>query len=654
MKFGEQLKENLVPEWASQYMEYDQLKIIIDSMTSNQNDNISLQRLAEHFEFIFNQNLHKVQDFYSTVLIKQEGLVQDLFFQVQLIAGTKNSQKYSHTISQNCQELFKSLNMVQSYGSLNAIGFRKIYKKYKKNSNIALNINIDQVLLTSRINDNSLIDAAQTKLQIAFMHLHSLPDIKTARKLLQNYQLSSQNITKIRNKTSIQFGFVLGVSIIFFMCYIDIQLFEGTQYDMPDISNLILRFYLILFVLIFGLATMISIFEYKKINYIFIMELPASKVTNGYRKTYYLAFVVLFFVSLIGIFSTTTSVTQNSYKVPLPFSQAILFIADQLSAIYWVAFPFYFLFLYQLYQLVRIQTGHSQIARFVFIINYKLLTPWLHRVTFPLFFIADIFTSMTGVISDFIQIVSLQYAPDYLVFVGINIPNVIRIIQQVRRFIDTKLFYPHIVNLMKYLISIPSNLIVIEIISSNKPAYWIIICIKLFETIFKLYWDIFEDFSCFSGGTGGRAFKQSPEKWKNKIILRRPSSFQVYQVVLILLFDIITRFTWVIPVFYDSPDTSHVWYGIWVQSVEIIRRFIWGLLRLDNQQATNCEDLLATRYVPVLLSMNERMEMKVAAQFQQNQQEDCARLTRVDTMNITDEMVNTTRQSRISQQIQHE
>ena len=33
MKFGEALKENLVPEWASQYIKYDELKLIIDQVT---------------------------------------------------------------------------------------------------------------------------------------------------------------------------------------------------------------------------------------------------------------------------------------------------------------------------------------------------------------------------------------------------------------------------------------------------------------------------------------------------------------------------------------------------------------------------------------------------------------------------------------------
>ena len=32
MKFGEALKENLVPEWASQYIKYDDLKLIIDQV----------------------------------------------------------------------------------------------------------------------------------------------------------------------------------------------------------------------------------------------------------------------------------------------------------------------------------------------------------------------------------------------------------------------------------------------------------------------------------------------------------------------------------------------------------------------------------------------------------------------------------------------
>ena len=34
MKFGEALKENLVSEWASQYIKYDELKLIIDQVAA--------------------------------------------------------------------------------------------------------------------------------------------------------------------------------------------------------------------------------------------------------------------------------------------------------------------------------------------------------------------------------------------------------------------------------------------------------------------------------------------------------------------------------------------------------------------------------------------------------------------------------------------
>ena len=32
-----------------------------------------------------------------------------------------------------------------------------------------------------------------------------------------------------------------------------------------------------------------------------------------------------------------------------------------------------------------------------------------------------------------------------------------------------------------------------------------------------------------------------------------------------------------------------------------MRRFMWTLLRLDNQQATNCENYVAGNFVPILI-----------------------------------------------------
>lgn len=47
--------------------------------------------------------------------------------------------------------------------------------------------------------------------------------------------------------------------------------------------------------------------------------------------------------------------------------------------------------------------------------------------------------------------------------------------------------------------------------------------------------------------------------------------------------------------------TSDFWYQTLEIYLEIMRRFMWTLLRLDNQQATNCENYVAGNFVPILI-----------------------------------------------------
>ena len=55
-------------------------------------------------------------------------------------------KKFKCVMVKNCQEVFKSLELLKNFGATNFIGFKKIWKKYKKNAAIAPELNIDDLL----------------------------------------------------------------------------------------------------------------------------------------------------------------------------------------------------------------------------------------------------------------------------------------------------------------------------------------------------------------------------------------------------------------------------------------------------------------------------------------------------------------------------
>ena len=90
------------------------------------------------------------------------------------------------------------------------------------------------------------------------------------------------------------------------------------------------------------------------------------------------------------------------------------------------------------------------------------MQPWKYRVTFPIFFVGDQLTSITQLFVDFSILISAGYAPDYVQVIFYNIPAIIRIIQCIKRYHEKFEAYPHLVNMFKYISSVPGSLLLLN------------------------------------------------------------------------------------------------------------------------------------------------------------------------------------------------
>lgn len=161
--------------------------------------------------------------------------------------------------------------------------------------------------------------------------------------------------------------------------------------------------------------------------------------------------------------------------------------------------------------------------------------------------------------------------------------------------------YPHITNMFKYVSSIPGTLLVLRVVQNNRVALIIFNLFKAIEMIYKCYWDIAEDWALFTGGTGVKEFAAQPSKWQNRILCRRTSFFQNRVLAVCCVNNIAARWAFLVP--FAVPGLEQTFsYKTFLIALEICRRCIWNVLRIDNQQATNCEGYALTRYIPVLLS----------------------------------------------------
>lgn len=142
--------------------------------------------------------------------------------------------------------------------------------------------------------------------------------------------------------------------------------------------------------------------------------------------------------------------------------------------------------------------------------------------------------------------------------------------------------YPHGLNLLKYVSSLPGLLLNIEIIKSNLVSNTICNMFKLLETAYKLYWDYCEDWALFYGGTGAKMFRSLPDKWVNKTVCRRPSFFHPLTLWSVVVFNFLARTYWILGWFIHNDYFASKAYQTTTMLIELLRRFIWALFRLDN------------------------------------------------------------------------
>lgn len=139
----------------------------------------------------------------------------------------------------------------------------------------------------------------------------------------------------------------------------------------------------------------------------------------------------------------------------------------------------------------------------------QIMTAPFGIVRFRHFFIADLFCSLTKPLAYFSEIgcfvIYGLFKNDFdatcpnlplLITICRLSPFTIRFLQCWRKFYDTKMKYPHLVNAAKYL-----STIVAILVQTRYPLYssnWFIsYCFQMWATLFSLYWDYRMDWGLF-------------------------------------------------------------------------------------------------------------------------------------------------------------
>ncbi|KAJ2552406.1 Signal transduction protein [Coemansia sp. RSA 1933] len=252
---------------------------------------------------------------------------------------------------------------------------------------------------------------------------------------------------------------------------------------------------------------------------------------------------------------------------------------------------------------------------------WRLLLSGFYRVEFRDFFLGDEMCSLTYTFSMFLMFgcASANRWTDlddvcnttqwWSNAAFLMLPNLLRLLQCLRRFRDSGDAFPHLANGGKYL----STIITIWLASSNRivggtawRSVWV--ASAIINSCFTSLWDLLMDWGLFESRSKHR-FLRSELKFER---------IWVYYVAIVV--DVLLRFFWITqisPNFFSFGHQFHQATMAYIAAVfEVLRRFSWNFFRVENEHISNCGQFRATTDIPLPFNASMALDIKDSSVFQ--------------------------------------
>lgn len=504
-----------------------------------------------------------------------------------------------------CLEHYRALSLAKSYRVLNRTAFRKITKKYDKvtRSDVSApfmkRLDSELYFQTSDLIDKLISHVEE--LFIAFYdpettdRKHSLEKLKSFAYALHSNDMKQKTFYK----SSFSSGLFLGFAIPLFGLGIYSGISKAISKELPE-GKLLLQiwagfFLLNLVLLLFGLNLMV--FERFKINYKFIFEFDLSTALN-YKQFMVLPTFSVSFLSILIWFSF-----NNFWPTQFPGRDwPWIYLGVILVIFFWPGHQFYV---------------HSR--RWLQVALWRLLLSGFYPVEFRDFFLGDILCSLTYTMGN-LSFFFCLYAHKWNGLVGGGdmsndvcgssksqlmgffsaLPSVFRLLQCIRRYMDTGDWFPHLANMMKYGIS-TVYYVMLSVYRINKTNQHraVFILFASVNSIYSAAWDIIMDWSLFQLGTEHTLLR-------DHLFFKNP----IYYYLAIVT-DVILRFQWVFYAFFSNQIQQLAITSFGIAIAEILRRFIWIFFRMENEHCTNVILFRASKDSPLPYPVTSRVERAI-------------------------------------------
>ena len=477
------------------------------------------------------------------------------------------------------QEFYRAMELLKSYTLLNRTGFRKINKKYDK----AVNARPTGRYMTEKVNNayfvqSNVIEGHLVAVEDLYSRYFERGNHKIAvTKLRSKRKTQGQSSSSFRNGLFVAAGVVLGIDGL-------VRGLSEQHIHHPDPVVGTQASYLIQIYAAYFLAVLLflmfvvncKIWAEARVNYVFVFEYDTRHVLDWRQ----LAELPCFFLFLNGLFLWLNfrQTPPDAVYVYWP----VLLGGITLLVLIW-PFP-------MLYHHARKWWGVS---------HWRLLCAGLYPVEFRDFYLGDMYCSETYAMSQF-ELFFCLYAHhwrdppqcnsnhSHLLGFFTTIPAIWRALQCLRRYYDSRNWFPHLANFAKYLCNILYYMSLSLYRMNLTPQYRaVFITLAAVNGVYCSFWDVAMDFSL------GNPYAEHPFL-RDRLAYRR---VWVYYAAVIL--DVILRQQWIFYAIFQHDLQHAAALSFFVGLAEVFRRGVWSLFRVENEHCNNVGKFRASRDIPL-------------------------------------------------------
>ena len=548
------------------------------------------------FLVIYKGKIKLIDDFFNIKLEEYKAELNKLQNKMNMMDNHSNDESFVEEINAERDEmgyavswkralssLYNETSWLHSYHSINILAVQKIQKK------------IIKVFRLYDIEIGQELDEIKTQYSFFGESLNRLVDLRVRIKKLYSEKFTKGNDLKAKHELEKRlqggvqenkyhlFCLYLGIFISCLFFYILVKHVDGSNTNdsfKPFFPFFSFSYIIILSLFLLGIDMMVL--QYYKINYAYIFELDTRNKIKPF----------VIFQNALGL-SALWILFFLLMKIAMKFN---LFGGE------YTLFPLLMNTLLVVILFLPFHVIYLSFRKGLLLVLIRNLFPFgKNTVRFKDFVFGDILTSLSDPFKNLILgycimvcrecYVNNSRGPcnrDTIPCLIISVyPQFIRWTQCINKLYYTRLLWPHLGNFFKYSCGIANTLMgYFYTKKDNTLRLYFRIFIGALSTCYNLFWDIYLDWGC------GR---------KNNLhfFLREKLTYPQVSYYLAIMYDIIIRTTWTWNFIHIKSSLSE-WKNLLTCTLEVIRRAVWVLIRVENENLSNPENYRTILAIPDL------------------------------------------------------